>query len=91
MLRQNEAGVLSGSEFFFNTIDSHISNLFYYTSLCGHYYCDDQYIIDRQYYDFHLDSLSTLRGKAMPVEAVIDDREGTLRGDTLDIGCFRIR
>ncbi|MCI6926558.1 MAG: AraC family transcriptional regulator [Butyricicoccus porcorum] len=51
MLRQNEAGVLSGSEFFFNTIDSHISNLFYYTSLCGHYYCDDQYIIDRQYYD----------------------------------------
>lgn len=47
--------------------------------------------IDRQYYDFHLDSLSTLRGKAMPVEAVIDDREGTLRGDTLDIGCFRIR
>ncbi len=51
MLRQNEAGVLSGSEFFFNTIAPHISNLFYYISLCGHYYCDNQYVIDRQYYD----------------------------------------
>lgn len=47
--------------------------------------------IDRQYYDFHLDSLSTLRGKALPLEAIIDDREGLPRGDTPDIGCFKSR
>ena len=44
--------------------------------------------IDLQDYDFHLDTLSTLRGKAMPVDGITDNRDGTLRGDTLNIGCY---
>ena len=44
--------------------------------------------IDLQDYDFHLDSLSTLRGKAMTVDGITDNRDGTLRGDTLNIGCY---
>ncbi|MDY4443545.1 MAG: AraC family transcriptional regulator [Butyricicoccus sp.] len=51
MLRQNEPGVLSGSEYFFNTVTAQKLNLFYSVSLCGHYYCDDQYCIDREYWD----------------------------------------
>lgn len=51
MLRQNETGVLHGSEFFFNTVDPHISKLFFHASRCGHFYCDEQYCIDRQYHD----------------------------------------
>lgn len=51
MLRQNEPGVLPGSEYFVNTTTSQKLNLFYSVSLCGHYYCDDPYCIDREYWD----------------------------------------
>ena len=51
MLRQNEPGVLSGSEYFFNTVTAQKLHLFYSVSLCGHYYCADQYCIDREYWD----------------------------------------
>lgn len=44
--------------------------------------------IDLQDYDFHLDSLSTLRGKAVPIDGVVRNRDGVLRGDTLNIGCY---
>lgn len=48
---------------------------------------------DQQYYDFHLDSLSTARGKASPsgVTVVDVDREGFPRGDHPDIGCYQYR
>ena len=44
--------------------------------------------LDLQYYDFHTDSLSTLRLHAIPLEAVRDDREGRQRGEQPTIGCF---
>lgn len=44
--------------------------------------------LDLQYYDFHTDSLSTLRLRAIPLEAVRDDREGRQRGEQPTIGCF---
>lgn len=44
--------------------------------------------ISLQDYDFRLDSLSTLRGKAMPVDGIYCNRNGALRGDTLNIGCY---
>ena len=44
--------------------------------------------IDRQYYDFHLDSLSALHTKALPLEAVRDDRDGKMRGTEPTIGCY---
>ena len=44
--------------------------------------------ISLQDYDFRLDSLSTLRGKAMPVDGIYFNRNGALRGDTLNIGCY---
>ena len=51
MLRQNESGVLSGSEYFFNTVTPQKLNLFYSVSLCGHYFCDENYCIARDYLD----------------------------------------
>ena len=51
MLRQNEAGVLSGSEVFFNSVDINTRPLFYYTPCCGHYHCDQNYCIDRSHID----------------------------------------
>ena len=44
--------------------------------------------IDLQDYDFHLDSISPLRGKALPVDGINDNRDGNLRSDTLNIGCY---
>ena len=51
----------------------------------NHFVCVD---IDRQYYDFHLDSLSALHTKALPLEAVRDDRDGKMRGTEPTIGCY---
>lgn len=48
MLRQKEFGVLSGSEYFFGTIAMQKQALFYSVHMCGHYYCDKRYSIDRQ-------------------------------------------
>lgn len=41
-----------------------------------------------QYYDFHPDSLSPLRRKATPLEAIRDDREGKQRSEQPTIGCY---
>ena len=41
-----------------------------------------------QYYDFHPDSLSPLRRKAKPLEAIRDDREGKQRSEQPTIGCY---
>lgn len=51
MLCQNETGVISGSEIFFNTIDPQTAHLFYYIGCCGHYYCEHGYQINRSYMD----------------------------------------
>lgn len=40
-------------------------------------------------YDFRLDSLSTARGKATPLQGWTDDRLGRQRGDAPDIGCYQ--
>lgn len=48
MLRQKEFGVLSGSEYFFGTLAMQKQALFYSVHMCGHYYCDKRYRIDRQ-------------------------------------------
>ena len=52
MLRQKEFGVLSGSEYFFGTIAMQKQALFYSVHMCGHYYCDKRYRIDRQGLDY---------------------------------------
>lgn len=44
---------------------------------------------DRQDYDFHLDSVSPARGKAMPIEIYDRDRDGRLREAVSDIGCYQ--
>lgn len=44
---------------------------------------------DNLNYDFRLDSLSTARGKAMPLWQFVDDRRGRDRGDAPDIGCYQ--
>ena len=49
MLCQNETGVLSGSEIFFNTVGTSTRRLFYYVNFCGHYYCERGYKIRRNY------------------------------------------
>lgn len=51
MLCQNETGVISGSEIFFNTIDPQTARLFYYIGCCGHYFCEQGYQINRSYMD----------------------------------------
>lgn len=51
MLCQNETGVMSGSEIFFNTIAPQTARLFYYIGCCGHYYCEHGYQINRNYMD----------------------------------------
>ena len=38
MLCQNETGVLSGSEIFFNTVGAATKRLLYYVNFCGHYF-----------------------------------------------------
>lgn len=40
-------------------------------------------------YDFRLDSLSSARGKATPLEGWTDDRRGKARGEKPDIGCYQ--
>ncbi len=45
--------------------------------------------IDLQYYDFHLDSLSTARRKAPTLQQFLYDRDGVLRPDSADIGCYQ--
>ena len=44
-----------------------------------------------QYYDFHLDSLSTARGRALPLNDYPMDREGNERGTAPDIGCYQYK
>lgn len=44
---------------------------------------------DNMYYDFHLDSLSTARRKAIVIESCDEDHDGTPRGMTPDIGCYQ--
>lgn len=47
---------------------------------------------DLQYYDFHIDSLSTLRGRAdasLGELFTTIDRDGNSRGDSPDIGCYQ--
>lgn len=44
--------------------------------------------IDRQYYDFHLDSISRAIGNASQRYALPYDRDGNLRDDKPDIGCY---
>lgn len=56
MLCQNETGVLSGSEIYFNTVGTATRRLFYYINSCGHYYCETGYKIRRN----HMDSLLLL-------------------------------
>ena len=51
MLCQNETGVLSGSEIFFNTVGTSTRRLLYYVNFCGHYYCERGYKIRRNYID----------------------------------------
>ncbi len=47
--------------------------------------------IDNQYYDFHLDSISEARKKAVPLLHYTDDRDGIVRPDSADIGCYQYR
>lgn len=47
MLCQNERGVLSGSEYFLPTVSDNARLLYYYTTICGHYFCEPGYCIDR--------------------------------------------
>ena len=51
MLCQNETGVISGSEIFFNTVGAATRRLLYYVNFCGHYYCERGYKIRRKYVD----------------------------------------
>lgn len=51
MLCQNETGVMSGSEIFFNTVDVQTAHLFYYVGCCGHYFCENGYKVSRSYMD----------------------------------------
>lgn len=44
--------------------------------------------IDKQYYDFHLDSLSTAVGRANPLYALPKDRDGKVRDEKPDVGCY---
>lgn len=49
MLRQDEPGVLSGSEYFLNTVSETAQRLYYYIPTCGHYHCDLGYSIRRNF------------------------------------------
>lgn len=44
---------------------------------------------DNLYYDFHLDSLSTAIGRALPTGSCTTDRDGRDRGQMPDIGCYQ--
>lgn len=44
---------------------------------------------DNLFYDFHLDSLSTARGKAWRTGLFPLDRDGNPRGDSPDVGCYQ--
>lgn len=44
---------------------------------------------DNLRYDFRLDSVSTARGRALPLPAYADDRYGKPRGDKPDAGCYQ--
>ncbi len=51
MLRQNETGVLPGSEVYFNSISATAQRLLYFVNCCGHYFCEQGYQIRREYMD----------------------------------------
>jgi len=47
--------------------------------------------IHKQHYDFHLDSLSTAIGRANPLYALPEDRDGKTRDEKPDIGCYEYK
>ncbi len=86
MLKQNENGVLSGSEIFYNTTDQAIQQLFYYTDICGHYYCDERYLIRRQ----NFNSFLLLLVETGSMYARYRDTELTAHtGDIIFIDCMQ--
>ncbi len=48
MLCQNEQGVLSGSDYFLTTVSDTARELYYYTTILGHYHCEKGYRIQRE-------------------------------------------
>lgn len=86
VLKQNENGVLSGSEIFYNTTDQAIQQLFYYTDICGHYYCDDRYHIRRH----NFNSILLLLVETGTMYARYCDAEMTAHaGDIILIDCMQ--
>ena len=80
MLCQNETGVLSGSELFFNTVDAQTSRLFYYINSCGHYHCEQGYRVRRN----HMDSLLLMYIEQGELFVQYEGKEYTARaGDIL--------
>ena len=43
-----EVGVLPQSNFFFFSPTAQTQSLFYYQTMCGHFYCTEEYYIERE-------------------------------------------
>lgn len=85
MLCRNEHGVLSGSDYFLPTISDHARQLYYYTTSCGHYFCEPGYCIDR------IDAQSYLLMAVMQGELAIETSGKHLiakAGETVLLDCY---
>lgn len=53
-LLTNETGVLAGSHYFISTDEVLRPELLHYVISCGHYYCNENYIVKREFYKYPL-------------------------------------
>lgn len=84
MLCQNETGVLSGSEIYFNTVGATTQRLLYYVNFCGHYYCEYGYKIRRS----HVDNLLLMLVDEGEMRLEYRDRHYTAKpGDIVLMDC----
>lgn len=84
MLCQNETGVLSGSEIYFNTVGAATRRLLYYVNFCGHYYCEYGYKIRRK----HVDNLLLMLVEEGEMRLEYRDRHYTAKaGDIILMDC----
>ncbi|MDT8862592.1 AraC family transcriptional regulator [Alkalihalobacillus sp. MEB130] len=80
----NEPGVMNGSHYYFFTPSETIKKLYYHLICCGHYYCNADYKIKRDYFPYFL--LVYIRNGELHVN--YRDKSVTARkGDILLLNC----
>jgi AraC-like DNA-binding protein len=80
----NEPGVMEGSHYYFFTPSETIKKHYYHLICCGHYYCNNEYEIKREYFPYFL--LAYIRSGELHVN-YRDKSVTAKKGDILLIDC----